>query len=102
MVLYDGCKDKSSNFQSTFSPRLGGRPRGWGFCFEPDSHKIKSAPKRQKEDTLANDTQKPIHAKNKISGRVIPLLVLGFWDKNTGICAGAMSYRRDFPVTTRI
>ena len=26
-----------------------------------------------------------IHAKNKIAGRFIPSLVLGFWDKNTGI-----------------
>ena len=34
----------------------------------------------------------------------LPLfLVLGVWDKNTGIlCAGAMEYRRDFPTTTRI
>ena len=28
--------------------------------------------------------------------------VLGFWDKNTGNCAGAMLYRRDSPATTRI
>ena len=42
------------------------------------------------------------HAKNKIAGRCIPFLVLGFWYKNTGICAGAMTYRRDFPATTRI
>ena len=25
-------------------------------------------------------------------GRFIPFLVLGFWDKNTGLCAGAMPY----------
>ena len=31
-----------------------------------------------------------------------PFLVLGSWDKNTGICAGAMPYRRDFAATTRI
>ena len=31
-----------------------------------------------------------------------PLSVLGFWDKNTGICAGVMPYRRDFMATTRI
>ena len=30
------------------------------------------------------------------------LSVLGFWDNNTGICAGAMPYRRDLPATTRI
>ena len=57
------------------------------------------------------------HAKNKIAGcyhknhpavrsrsriRIIPLLVPGFWDKSTGICAGAMSYRRDVLATTRI
>ena len=29
-------------------------------------------------------------------------LVKGLWDKNTGICAGAKPYRRDFPSTTRI
>ena len=42
------------------------------------------------------------HAKNKIAGRFIPFFVLGFGDKNTGICAGAMPYRRYFPATTRI
>ena len=42
------------------------------------------------------------HVKNKIAGRIILFLVLGFWDKNTGIFAGAMPYRRDFPATTRI
>ena len=42
------------------------------------------------------------HTKNKFVGRIIPFLVLGFWDKNTGICAGAMPYRRDFPTTTRL
>ena len=41
------------------------------------------------------------HAKNKCSGRIIPLSVLGFWDKNTGICAGAIPYRWDFPATTQ-
>ena len=30
------------------------------------------------------------------------VLVLGFWDENTGICAGAMPCRRDVPATTRI
>ena len=28
--------------------------------------------------------------------------VLGFWDKNTMACAGAMPFRRYFPATTRI
>ena len=38
-----------------------------------------------------------MHANNKIAGRIIPFLVLRFWDKNTGICAGAMLYyRRNF------
>ena len=34
----------------------------------------------------------------------LPFLVreLGFWDKYTGICAGAMSYRRDFPAIAGI
>ena len=32
-----------------------------------------------------------IHAKNKFVGRIISFLVLGFWDKNIGICAGAVS-----------
>ena len=31
-----------------------------------------------------------------------PFSVLGSWDKNTRVCAGAMSYRRDSPATTRI
>ena len=43
-----------------------------------------------------------IQAKNKISGRIIPILVLGFWDKNTGMRAGAMPYHQDFSATTRI
>ena len=46
--------------------------------------------------------QTTAHAKNKIAGRMIPFLVLGFWDKSTGICASAMPYRRDFQATTRI
>ena len=32
------------------------------------------------------------HAKNKFAGRCIPFSVLGCWDKNTGIFAGAMPY----------
>ena len=43
-----------------------------------------------------------VHAKNMFAGGFIPFLVLGFWNKNTGIYAGAMPYRRDFPVTTGI
>ena len=31
-----------------------------------------------------------------------PAELVGFWDKNTVICAGAMPYRPDFPATTRI
>ena len=42
------------------------------------------------------------HAKNKVVARVIPFSVLGFWVKSTGMCAGAMPYRRDFTATTRI
>ena len=37
-----------------------------------------------------------------VAGRFILFLVLGFLDKNTGICAGTMPYRRYFPATTRI
>ena len=43
-----------------------------------------------------------IHAENTFASRFIPFLVLGFWDENTGIYAGAMPYRRDFPATTGI
>ena len=43
-----------------------------------------------------------IHAKNKIAGRFILFLILDFWDKHTGICAGTMPSRRDFPATTGI
>ena len=42
------------------------------------------------------------HAQNTIAGRIIPFLVLGFWDKNAVICAGAMPHRRGFPATTGI
>ena len=42
------------------------------------------------------------HAKNNIAGRIIPFLVLGFWDTNTGVCTGAMPYRRDILATTGI
>ena len=42
------------------------------------------------------------HAKNKIAGRFIPLLVLGFWDTNIATYSGAMPYRRDFTATTGI
>ena len=34
--------------------------------------------------------------------RIILFCVLGFGDKNTGICAGAMPHRQDFRATTRI
>ena len=46
--------------------------------------------------------KRPFHAKNKIAG--LPnytFSILGFWDKNIGICAGAMPYRRDFSATTK-
>ena len=42
------------------------------------------------------------HPKTKIAFRLTPFLVLDLWDKNTGICTGAMPYRRDFTVTTGI
>ena len=43
------------------------------------------------------------HAKNKSVGLPNdPVLVIGFWDKNTVACAGAMPYRRYFPATIRI
>ena len=42
------------------------------------------------------------HATNKIAGRMIPILVLGFWDENTVMCAGAMPYQRDFPAAPKI
>ena len=40
----------------------------------------------------------PVHAKNNIAGRIVPflvLVVLGFWDKHTVVCPGAMPDRRD-------
>ena len=43
-----------------------------------------------------------IHANLSATTRNWPFSVLGFWDKNTGICAGTMPYRRDFSATTRI
>ena len=49
-----------------------------------------------------NPPVKYSHAKNKIAGRFIPFLVLGFWNTITGICAGAMPYRRDFLATAGI
>ena len=42
------------------------------------------------------------HANLSPATRNWPFSVLGFWDKNNGIYAGAMPYRRDFPATTRI
>ena len=48
------------------------------------------------------DTACAIHAKNKSVGRIIPFLVLGFGDKYTMACAGAMPFRRDYLTTTRI
>ena len=54
--------------------------------------------RRNHEASAAHWLQTVTHcgrAKNKIAGRLIPFLVLGFWDKHTGICAGAMPYRRD-------
>ena len=42
------------------------------------------------------------HANLSPATRNCPFSVLSFWDKNAGICAGGMPYRRDFPATTRI
>ena len=42
-----------------------------------------------------------IHAKNKTAGRMILILVLGLWGKNTVICAGAKPYRWNFPAAAR-
>ena len=39
------------------------------------------------------------HANLRSTTHNWPFLVLGFRDKNTGICAGAMPYRRNFPAT---
>ena len=47
-------------------------------------------------------TCRTTYAKNKIVARFIPFSALGFWVKSTRIYAGAMPYRRDFTVTTRI
>ena len=38
----------------------------------------------------------------RILCRIIPVLVLGFWDNNTGMCGGAKPIRRDVPDTTGI
>ena len=44
------------------------------------------------------------HAKNKFGDRFIPFLVLGFWDKNTRICTGAIitGIFRPLPGSTHI
>ena len=42
------------------------------------------------------------HAKHMVAGRMIPFLVLGFWDKITGMCAGVMPHFRNCAATTRI
>ena len=42
------------------------------------------------------------HANLNATTRNWPFSELGFWDKNTGICASATSYRRDFLATIRI
>ena len=50
------------------------------------------------------DLRLAIHAKDKITGRIIPFLALGFWVKNASVCmpGGDMPYRREFLPTTRI
>ena len=52
------------------------------------------------QNSRKNEIKQP--TKNKTVDRMIALSVLGFWDKNTMACAGAMPCRRDFPATTRI
>ena len=50
-------------------------------------------------DTSAKYVTPPaltLHADLRTTSQNWPVPVLGFWDKNVGICAGAMSYRRDF------
>ena len=41
------------------------------------------------------------HAKTRTATPDYLFSVLSFWDKHSGICAGCMQYRRDFP-TTRV
>ena len=41
--------------------------------------------------------KRPYIPENKSAGRFITFYVPGFWDKNTGMCDGAIPYRRDVP-----
>ena len=52
--------------------------------------------------TMRVAPQKTSHANLSPTTRNLPFSVLGFWDKTTGICPGAMPYRRDFLATIRI
>ena len=55
------------------------------------------------KDTVRSRPPTPAyHANLRTATRNCSFSVLGFWDENTGICAGAMPFRRDFPATTRI
>ena len=53
-------------------------------------------------DQSAKACVRAYHANLSPTTRNWPFSVLGFWDKNTGICPGAMPYRRDFLATIRI
>ena len=61
---------------------------------------------RQKSRTEMYETKSSAagtrRAKNSIAGRMMTFSVLGFWDRITVACAGAMPFRRDLPATTNI
>ena len=72
-----------------------------------DTHRTMTRPEKQcvpprRVSDVARGSFLYPRAKNKIAGGLIQFLVLGFWDKNTGICTSTMPYRRDFPASTRI
>ena len=64
--------------------------QGLGPSLAPALH----APFRLSKACLKHDT--PFHAYLSPATQIWPFSLLVFWDKNTGICAGAISYRRGF------
>ena len=55
-----------------------------------------------KHKTDENLTLLSHHAKNKTAGRIIPFLVLGFWDKKHRDTRRRHAISPDFPATTGI
>ena len=84
--------------------RLCGFKRGWSnymLFFEcAGQQRVHSS--SSSSSMQGRSVESPVHANLIPETQNWPFSVLRFWDKNTGICAGVMPYRLDFPAPIRM